>query len=925
MRQSLFLSLILCLISLATRAQSIAEYINGGKRLNLEWVQQKTTREKATDYPVFPDQFQREDWEVRIGLQFYLGNDDRIKGTIESVSFIKFPDAEEGADEPLITDTRFQEKYPAAYSIVFDQWTGITFAADGNADSFAELQKDVQLKLDQEVSGNQDLHSELQSLALPEALQAGHWSHFISTLLASDLPEEEFYFPLLTKKNGRQWLCDFFQVDHPPKTTVLEGSIRNQVTTEVRLKYHKEGDWLNFWQDSVVVLDQNGHFKISIPMDQARTVNISHGYQTMRFYLEPGDHLDFSTDGNAFYQQMEFTGSSVAHQQFLLDFYHEMRGDSLFRSYDHQLLQEQQGSFLTRMLQKEIRELEFLQLRTHQLSPGFQSYMDRSIRFNYANIIWEAAYRFHVAGKEPLEAEFAQQAAQRRPLLYRLPPGKTFDFFVEEYLHFQMTRLKDLGLDLRWSFDHYNSFAKLVLPPETLVRHSAMMLFRNYSNETGISEDLLPLLDELIERCNDPKWRSELSAFTRPGAEGDAMAHPIRLLPLNKMAPDWSFTDKEGIKVSLKDFKGRKVLLHIGWSQNLEAALSDIAYLKKEQTELPAVVHLLLAPQQEDFQNAVQNREGLFIHVPAQEMQGLRENYRVDNTSNHYNLLDETGKVIANNYDLGTPTKMRSTWARIQPLVVSAAWGPEQWLAFWKRLGIIALALLLVTLVYLWRRRVQELRDLRQRQLLEFELKGIRAQMNPHFLFNAMSTIQNLIRTNRQEKADLYLSQFAGLMRRILRHTAEEYIPLSEEIATLEQYCSLEALRHPFDYEFSIDPEIDPHNTYIPGMILQPLLENAIIHGLLPQKGDRLLAVDLQVHPNGLACTVIDNGIGIHQAKANRPHRSGDRESRGIELVRQRLALLSDKGAPGLRLQDRSTLSPPKSGTRIDLIIPIEH
>ncbi len=294
-----------------------------------------------------------------------------------------------------------------------------------------------------------------------------------------------------------------------------------------------------------------------------------------------------------------------------------------------------------------------------------------------------------------------------------------------------------------------------------------------------------------------------------------------------------------------------------------------------------------------------------------------------DNRSNHYYLIDEDGKILANHYDLNTAKKLRGNWKKMVEVPAATGWTPEQKLQFWRSLGIAALFLLLISGGILWQRRILARRDLRRRQLLEVELRGIRSQMNPHFLFNAMSSIQNLIRKKEQEKADLYLGQFAGLMRKTLRNTAEEYIPLIDEIETLEQYCSLESLRHPFQYEFQIEESIDAHNTYIPSMILQPIIENAIIHGLAPLEGARDLLVKVGPGQDGLNCTITDNGIGILATQKDNERKN--HQSVGMKLVRQRLALMGLNGREHLTITDRSTLDPPAQGTLVSLNIPVEQ
>lgn len=304
-------------------------------------------------------------------------------------------------------------------------------------------------------------------------------------------------------------------------------------------------------------------------------------------------------------------------------------------------------------------------------------------------------------------------------------------------------------------------------------------------------------------------------------------------------------------------------------------------------------------------------------------MRSLKDSFYITNNANYFYLIDPDGKVITSPYNLNSFKKLSSVVGSLPKPKERKIWQPSP--IFWQNLGIITLILLLLAAIYTQRKRTLTKREQQKRQLVELELKGIRAQMNPHFLFNALSSIQNLIRKKEEVAADRYLTQFAGLVRKILRNSEQEFITLEEEMAAIKQYCSLEALRTPFDYEINITEDIDGFNTYIPGMLLQPLIENAILHGLMPQKGIKNLWINIQTHPQGLACEIIDNGIGILQAKQQQQRHKAHQKSFGMALIRQRIQLLvGEEGTDFLKIQDRSELNPPTTGTIVNLIIPIE-
>ena len=723
----------------------------------------------------------------------------------------------------------------------------------------------------------------------------------------------------------QQKVTNFFRIDDSPKKTFIRGQIKQQANSTVRLKYFRQNNWLEFWKDTVLQLDRHGNFALDFSLDYPQKLSLAHAYKTMLLYLEPGDSLFITTDAQAFYRKASFAGSAKANQEFLLDFYRHMRGDTIFRSYDYQLLEQDQVDFFEKKLAKEKKELLFLQEKKSHLTPDFVSFMERDIRFHYAFFLWEAAYRFRRDKDLYLDPTFTFHVEQLRTILYRLPPQRNFDFGPENYVNWQLYRVDGISQGLNMSAKDANYFANLLLQSkETYVRHTAMKLFRSYTPAEGLPTNKKQWLADLLRICKDPELIESLSVFNRARAGSLLGPNMFRTIPVGKLAPEWTFKDAAGENISLSDFRGKKILLHLGWSPHLESALEDIATFRDNQAELPQVVHLVYAENDDEFAAAVLDREGLFIRVPNEEMQILQDSYHLENRSNHYFVLDENGIVVANNFDLGTPIKMRGTWQKVVKSSADKGWTAQERLHFWRNLGVGAIVLLLSSLVFLWQRRIAARKNLRQRQLLELELKGIRSQMNPHFLFNAMSSIQNLIRKKEGEKADLYLGQFAGLMRRTLRNTAEEFIPLSEELAMIEQYCHLEALRNPFVFEFAIDEDIDQENTYIPCMILQPIIENAIVHGLLPKKGDKQLWIRINWHAEGLDCTIIDNGIGIETAQAYAQSHPVKQKHFGVELVNQRLNLLTGEDTKHVLIQDRSSLKLGWQGTQVSFIIPTE-
>jgi sensor histidine kinase YesM len=190
--------------------------------------------------------------------------------------------------------------------------------------------------------------------------------------------------------------------------------------------------------------------------------------------------------------------------------------------------------------------------------------------------------------------------------------------------------------------------------------------------------------------------------------------------------------------------------------------------------------------------------------------------------------------------------------------------------------------------------------------------------MNPHFLFNSLNSVQNLVQQNKGREAHLYLSDFAGLIRKVLNNSEKEEVSLAEELEMIEQYLNLEKLRFDFMFSVSVASEIDRFNTLVPSMLLQPFVENAVIHGLQPKPENRLLKIEItkEGKETGLKICIEDNGIGRAAAKEIAKAKNG----KGTKLMKERLTILQEKQGEkySLKIVDLDV------GTRVEILIPEE-
>lgn len=212
-----------------------------------------------------------------------------------------------------------------------------------------------------------------------------------------------------------------------------------------------------------------------------------------------------------------------------------------------------------------------------------------------------------------------------------------------------------------------------------------------------------------------------------------------------------------------------------------------------------------------------------------------------------------------------------------------------------------------------------------KRMAVESELKALRTQINPHFLFNCMNILSSFVIRDLKDEALDFILKFSRLMRLVLENSRFHEVPVEKDIDALKLYVQLEAIRYDFsfEYDFQIAPELT-ENYHIPPMLLQPYVENAIKHGLSnKEEGKRLLTVKLFLEDDHIICTITDNGIGREKAallkakSMETPH-----ESLGMKVTESRISLLQElsQGKASVEILD---LEGDETGTTIKIVLPV--
>ncbi|MEM7103639.1 MAG: two-component regulator propeller domain-containing protein [Bacteroidota bacterium] len=261
---------------------------------------------------------------------------------------------------------------------------------------------------------------------------------------------------------------------------------------------------------------------------------------------------------------------------------------------------------------------------------------------------------------------------------------------------------------------------------------------------------------------------------------------------------------------------------------------------------------------------------------------------------------------------------------------------PPFWATWWFRICAISTIILFTIWFFMARinkvkrkaREAQEKLEM-ENTMLQLEQKALQLQMNPHFIFNALNSIQSLIIQNDHKKARSNLTSFAKLMRAILENSRTNTISLDKEINVLENYLSLEQFSrgHSFDYEIKTSLEADPDELEIPPMMIQPFVENAIIHGVGHlEKGKKgTIQVTFNQNDGMLECTIQDNGVGLTRSNEINKNRTRKHKSAALEVTRERLAYMNENQSSdeSLVIEEIKSDDGIIEGTRVILRMPV--
>jgi LytS/YehU family sensor histidine kinase len=351
--------------------------------------------------------------------------------------------------------------------------------------------------------------------------------------------------------------------------------------------------------------------------------------------------------------------------------------------------------------------------------------------------------------------------------------------------------------------------------------------------------------------------------------------------------------------------------------------------------------------------------QGLTIALKAKSTRSIRDAYEIlysvydrlhksDSAYYYYHSYITTKEAVMNNQTMGKMAayNYEHTIASLEEKIVQQQ-RLQQELLQKKILAGSVIALLLIgaivfRIIVLKRKNeklrlenelhIQQLETERtkselQRQAAELEMQALRAQMNPHFIFNSLNSINMFILENNKLQASEYLSKFSRLIRLILQNSKEAFISLESELEALQLYLELESLRfdNKFEYKISVDEDIDTTTLKVPPLVIQPYAENAIWHGLMHKKERGYLEIELSQEDKILFCKITDDGVGRKKA-AELKSKSSTHRSMGIRITEDRITMLQREQEKNfISITDLVFPDGTSAGTEVLIKIPLHY
>lgn len=712
----------------------------------------------------------------------------------------------------------------------------------------------------------------------------------------------------IDKENGLAW---FYKKRDNQSRIILEkpvsGNPQNKYNTIITGNYpDKKGKQINCQQDELslkfastelsIDIDEEGNFSIPMNIQYPVFLNFRNG---IKMYCEPGDNLQVTMLSNP--DSLNCKGIGNMNNEYL----QKKKEFVLYRGMISWDEVHKESKYFEKVDEVEKHNNNLLNLYKKDLSPRFYEHQFvweyynaingklfvKSLQFELDYVHTPDSFKWYQT-IHPSYQTFTNNLQYNKFLSFNL--GHQLD-----KIHHLKYRALNCSSNMVSSIPDFLQFAKIYFNKKQLIDFLAMQARLNYSiNDIAVTQEVEKIANEKFPDSPLLTLISELKKNSVTTVEGgefprlkllDFEGKPAKL-PLKKNRLNYLIFWRNDAFIINSEWQRYKELVasQKGNVQFINIGIDEKFELWKEQVKTVGFpgINLFISKDDEVYKKYFRNLK-----------------------SRHYFLVDENGIIIDSNGPdprnaekvfTQYKTTLKSNWLQIVLISIALS-------------GLITL--IAVAIIKRNARRKAKIESIRQ-QLKEVELKAIKSQMNPHFLFNSLNSIQSMINQGNVENANIYLSKFASLLRAVLKNSEHEFIPLQEEIENTKLYCELEKLRFNFDFTMEVAPRIDLYNTLFPPLLMQPYIENAILHGLHPKNGEKKLSLEIDEINQQVYCIIRDNGIGRNSSFTGK-----NGTGLGMKLSSERVSVLNEKNNCDFEVQVIDLMDDEKNPSGTEVVI----
>jgi len=720
-----------------------------------------------------------------------------------------------------------------------------------------------------------------------------------------------------------------------PANAIIKGKLKDQTSQDIFISLIGEkADY--FFPDKQFRMNNDGSFKCPIFLKRPSHLMINIDNKNLITFMESGDTLNISGIGNFEneIQSNHYIGKTANENNSSgkknSEYY---TGNASYNTIlSNELPKYKQRLFNVKEKSEFVEIVKETQQAALQLIESYQGKAsDQCIKYfksDFQYVIAQAKLFFESSVQSPIvdgsgkitmpdkvnfPDNFFSEIDTLPILMIPFEWNSSYQDFIDKAQKYKMKRL---GWSVRKTatdnFMENYFFSQVALKGYPLYQQLAYYIDIELRKGSEISF-IQPYYEDFLNNCSDP-------SLTEPLIRNYEAAKQLKI---GEPFPFNTFILKDNTIFDLKKFKGKPIclILIIDNFSTIKEYKEAISKFNNENIQF--IIAKL--PNTEWIDGKPDSTFSNIPNVINIELGNDELKSKLLLNRNKVFMLDKWFRIVENNAEdpmtnkyMGSESKFEKS---IRKIIDAKRYSKAEKSAFLKTAGWSLGSILFTLLVGWWiyRMRIRQIKrqEEAKRRIKELEIKAIRSQMNPHFIFNSLNSIQSLINSNQFKEANIYLSKFAVLLRGVLNNSEKSRISLSDELQAVELYCQLEQLRFDFNFDITIDENINGDLIEIPGMIIQPLAENAVVHGISAKGNQGKLSIQVSRQNQNVCIKVTDNGIGLAPQVIDTLSQKGF----GLKLVEERINILNLDGKEA-RLTLRNLEN--NAGTLATLIIPID-